>query len=623
VRLAGECPPNHVGIACGRCEDGYWDNAGECTKCGTRHFAVLICVGTCLGMLLAFAIYRFTGHETPERFTAPVLLTCTVGLALRFAQFLAVFSTFNREMPRMVQDTSATMSFALGSPPALSADCFAGTSFQAQYTQQAVRPLVIASFFFGNWALSVVLNRATGGLVKRMSFDHTCNVCGMVLASLYVGLCKVSISYFECVGHAAAPDTLLQFPSVVCNSDEHMSMAALGYLAVAVWMIGMLALAVYVSIRAPAMYRNSPSFRVRFRFLFSRWRPDKWYFGAVYMLRDALVLLVAVMAPKDSVVELSLMLIFLALPMVAVALHWPWRDNRTNYVDMVMTLGLCAFIALSLKFVTNTEADTTRGTSGAIGFCMVLLLGTVAGTVFVAVAYSLFLIQNRSKVESTRMEALSGLAGKYVDLGNVLVCQDPEDLANILDPCTAVDLQDLARVFRLVKMHCNDLESRSPPYSPDVEGTVRSPPRSTSNVAASALKRSLSRQSDKSEKSEKSAKSGKSLTASVGALKRTLTSSSSGIWTLGASPTSGGTVGLYEAAARGIVLSPRSPRKSSDALRGASGSDLSEGADGDDRKLLQDGDAGVEGGEPNTLLRTLRTDAQPGNGHGGPVTTWV
>lgn len=590
VRLAGECPSHHMGISCGRCEDGYWNDGGECVKCGTSNIGVLVGVGMAVGSFLSFVIYRFAGKEVPEQFTAPVLLTCTIGLALRFAQFLAVLGSFNPELPAQAQETTRSMSFALGDPPAMNADCFAGTSFQVQYTSQAVRPLIIAFFFFGNWALSVFLNAATRGYVKRMSFDHTCNVCGMVLVSLYVGLCKVSISFFECTGHAAAPDTLLQFPSVVCNSDEHMSMAALGYLAVAVYMIGILALAVYVSIRAPALYRESPSFRVRFRFLFSRWRPDKWYFGAVYMLRDALVLLVAVMAPKDTVVQLSLMLIFLALPMVSVALHWPWRDNRTNYVDMAITVGLITFIALSYKFVTNTEDATGKGMAEAIGFFMVLLLGCVGTTIFATVCYCVFLIKNRSKVEAARSRALDELSANYISLGGVLANQDASELTQILEPCSAVDLQDLSRVFRLIQAHCVELQEASR--------------AATVNFSLGALRSMSWKQGDQGDGD-----------ASGGVLSPSQKPAGfSSIWDLGASPTKAGRkTGLYEAAASGVVLSPRTPPSARGSRR-----DKKKASELQDDRFAQGADA------PTTLLRTLREDGQPpSRGAPSATTVWV
>ena len=235
--------------------------------------------------------------------------------------------------------------------PVLRLECISGSTFGSKYMMNATMPLVIVAIFFGNWGVSCVLSRATNGRIKALDFDHTCNVCGLIMISLYVGLCKIALSYFECRWHEGAPenDTLIQFPSVICGSEEHSSMAWAGWLAVILYMVGMLVVVIYVSIRAPSLYSRSAAFRCRFRFLVVRWRPDKWYWGVIYMVRDVLILLLGVLVPRSPMVQTSLMFVFLLLAMVLVVSQSPWRDNRTNHVDLMMTVGrryaLCCFLA--------------------------------------------------------------------------------------------------------------------------------------------------------------------------------------------------------------------------------------------------------------------------------------
>ena len=82
------------------CDDGYWAKNGRCEACESQSKWLIAPVSISIGVIGALATYKFTGHRVSESFTAQLLLTCTVGLAVRFAQLLVVLGTFHPSLPK-------------------------------------------------------------------------------------------------------------------------------------------------------------------------------------------------------------------------------------------------------------------------------------------------------------------------------------------------------------------------------------------------------------------------------------------------------------------------------------------------------------------------------------------
>jgi len=195
--------------------------------------------------------------------------------------------------------------------------------------------------------------------------------------------------------------------------------------------------------------RQSESFRRRYRFLVVRWRPDKWYWGMVYMLRNVFITLVNILVPNDAVIQCSLMLIFLMVGMALQSANRPWRDNRNNFADLVMTFCLCALVVLSLNFA-NEPSDQGSAYKNAIESAIVLLVVIVTSVFVALLIYAILLQRNRGVREVIHNLSILELAGEFSKLGTRLAKADVDKFAYALGHYPQVDVEDLKHMLTVL-----------------------------------------------------------------------------------------------------------------------------------------------------------------------------
>jgi len=297
--------------------------------------------------------------------------------------------------------------------------------------------------FFGNWLISVALNACSGGRVKKLSLDHTLNVCGLVVQAVYLALCKVGLQFLECRSHAAAPKTLLAYPSVECWSDEHTSMAPAGFAAIAVYMFGVFAAFSYINAIAPRWYGVSERFRNRYRFLVVRWRPDKWYWGMIKSFTNLLITLVPIGVADDGVLQVSAVLLILGASMILQAVNCPWRDVQNNWADQAMQAALCVFYVICLAFTEDSQTSNDIQVRRYIGRMVNYIVLTNAVLCLWLLAYVLFLFRTKEMQLEARMGAVTGLATVLAVLSRKLHGTDAEWFASRMEHYSNGDLRQL------------------------------------------------------------------------------------------------------------------------------------------------------------------------------------
>jgi len=205
----------------------------------------------------------------------------------------------------------------------------------------------------------------------------------------------------------------------------------------------------YINNVAPREYRKSESFRKRYRFLVVRWRPDKWYWGMVYMLRNVFITLVNIFVPNDAVIQCSLMLIFLMVGMVLQSSNRPWRDNRNNYADLYMTFCLCALVVLSFNFA-NEPSDQGAIYKQSIEQAIIILV-VIVTVVFVGLlVYAILLQRNRGVREVIYNLSILQLAGDFSMLGTRLAKADADKFVHALGHYPHVDVEDLKHMLAVL-----------------------------------------------------------------------------------------------------------------------------------------------------------------------------
>ncbi len=169
-----------------------------------------------------------------------------------------------------------------------------------------------------------------------VSLDAALNFMGMLYSALYISLVKMVVAYFECVPNpdpSTTPATLAKYRQVQCGSSEHAGGTPAMIVGMVFYVIGFFSLCVWLNVVAPKRFQSG-AFRSRCKFLVNRWRADVWYWSSVYMLRNLVIALAAVISASavDQLVMVnSSMVVFL----VFTALFMPWKDENLARFDII------------------------------------------------------------------------------------------------------------------------------------------------------------------------------------------------------------------------------------------------------------------------------------------------
>merc|ERR1719506_1014324 len=147
-----------------------------------------------------------------------------------------------------------------------------------------------------------------------MSQDGLWNTCGVLYQALYVMVCKATFSFIECQGQPGAEKTLLKYPDITCWSSEHLQAIGLFIFGLGFYVIGVWAVFFWFNLNAVYLFKDSPNrdkWRSRLIFLVDKWRPNKWYWGQVYLTRNLLVSLIAVFQSDDGYFQIFLFFVFI------------------------------------------------------------------------------------------------------------------------------------------------------------------------------------------------------------------------------------------------------------------------------------------------------------------------
>ena len=129
-----------------------------------------------------------------------------------------------------------------------------------------------------------------------------------------------------CYTHPNQKQSLLKYPDVICGTDEHGKMLAIGICLLIVGVFGFLSLCSYAAYMVPTWSAREQHSRVRaFRFLVFRFRLDSWWFGVPLLTRGPLIALPIVLATDYPAVQTVWVTFILLCFLACQALAWPWK----------------------------------------------------------------------------------------------------------------------------------------------------------------------------------------------------------------------------------------------------------------------------------------------------------
>jgi hypothetical protein len=194
----------------------------------------------------------------------------------------------------------------------------------------------------------------------RMSWPFTVNTTGTILQVLFIRTVMFSVAPFQCTLHPDGVKTVLKYPAVHCGSDDHESMKVAGACIMCFVALPFYLLCLHTVYRAPTESAIDKSFLVRFKFMFSRYRDDCYFFNACFLTFNLLFAATPAVLPADSPVAATLVMIILVLINLTLQLRlWPWKVQDLNYVYSVVLLMLAMILTVGIAGING--APSTGG----------------------------------------------------------------------------------------------------------------------------------------------------------------------------------------------------------------------------------------------------------------------
>jgi basic membrane lipoprotein Med (substrate-binding protein (PBP1-ABC) superfamily) len=351
--LPESCAGGRSGLNCGECPDGTVPDKAGCGECGGA--AAVQCILVIILVLLAFPpviYYLGNGKMTGSagRISGMLLL---VGIAVTTAQLLATFKRLNVAWPTGVGTTFGAFDFFLFNPDSIGVECLTGNSAVAIFLLKFLLPFLMVAAIMLFLPASRLL-RAFGK--SSWSFDKTLNSIGAFLQAVFIAIVGIVAAPFQCYSHPNGEKSVASTPQVLCGSSEHTSLIimALGLLLLIV--LPYAAINVWASCVVRSLQnKGNMSVIVRFRYLFYRFRPDVWWWGNVYLLRQLLLAFSPMIQPDDPAIQVVFVTCVMQVYTAILCYFWPWSAWEVNCMDAWSILMLSMIAVGVSSFMPASE----------------------------------------------------------------------------------------------------------------------------------------------------------------------------------------------------------------------------------------------------------------------------
>lgn len=366
-------------VACGKCQAGtFLDATNACRACDHEGWSdwvpVLLCMlVAAVGLVL---VVFLVNQDVLQEQNATITCASVAGLTVTGLQTLGMFDslsvTFTSPLSDMLQVLSL-LSFNIR----LRSDCFHGHDVLQNYV---LRQLILPTCLL---VVAVIL-----GIKTRLKHGYLLslmNTTGTILSIVFISIVISTITPLILYEHPSGNGwSVRTHPSVLLASSEFAFLLLVAIVSFLLLVFPFVTVVVYATVMYP---RFVCSFAgnwqlLAFRFLFFRFRPSSFYYGAFVMTRSLLLCLVPVVIQDNPATQMMVMSVVILAGLVLQALTRPWKNRLTNIFDGVVTAGLqliliCA--ALSTDMLADEEQMSILGTvSVYFIFCAVAVAMVVA-----------------------------------------------------------------------------------------------------------------------------------------------------------------------------------------------------------------------------------------------------
>jgi len=378
----GTCAQNRdtSSVACGICLPNHYESDEVCKKCDradvlptllTACFAIII-VG-----LLAFAVNRDLHMQSRAQLVCIILC----GLMFTCVQTVGVFDQLNMEWYEPAKTIFRIVRLFSFDLDIIRIACIVGSDPVTSYAcRQLIAPMCVP-FILLSVSIKKLFQRRTD---IWMDFA---NATGTILQVFFISIVLSTTVPFICFQHPGdAGHSLVSANSVECSKgpgSSYLNMVVISIVAMLLVPLPFVAYSVYGTLMYPRFISGMTT-RSReeclglnaFRFLFVRFRSERYFFGCVLLLRSLAICLVPVMVAEDSAIQIIFLSSILAAFTLIQQQLGPWRDAATNVIDGVFSMLLVLLLtsgAMGLGVQVNMESLRIMGTVVFVGILALFL----------------------------------------------------------------------------------------------------------------------------------------------------------------------------------------------------------------------------------------------------------
>ncbi|CAK0804184.1 unnamed protein product, partial [Prorocentrum cordatum] len=355
-------------VACARCEDYTYEDGDECHACETN--ATWLVVLACVIAVVAVCVGTISVNRNLLMQTSSTLM-CVIMASQMFLglQTFSVYTFFSLEWFEPLRGMLNIMSLISFDLKALRISCSMGSNPTSNYAlRQFVAPLAIP------WIFATLLVKKHFDPQTR-HVREAVNTIGTVFQVFFISIVLSATAPLVFYDHPNdAGSSLVSDPAVLYfESSDHYAMLAVGILAMAMVPLPFLSFVLYgtlmypkyaVSVGADTHFFGFASFR----FLFFRFKPSRYYYGLIMLVRNLLLCLVPVIIESDVAAQVIFTSILILATMVVQVELAPWKVAAANYAD-----AACSSTLLMILICGATAANVSVENSSIPAFASVLV----------------------------------------------------------------------------------------------------------------------------------------------------------------------------------------------------------------------------------------------------------
>eukprot|EP00928_Gymnodinium_smaydae_P038954 TRINITY_DN26735_c0_g1_i2.p1 TRINITY_DN26735_c0_g1~~TRINITY_DN26735_c0_g1_i2.p1 ORF type:complete len:962 (-),score=137.55 TRINITY_DN26735_c0_g1_i2:37-2733(-) len=361
------CATGLQGRACHMCADGFTWNGLTCAACSSVETSRILFPTFPVLVFLPCFIFMYS------RFADPLLqwgswrngVMVAFFVALNYLQLVSLSLSTNVAFPSDVISTGVdftTDAFAL-----LSMACAGYGSFEAGFVARSLLPLLVAVGTVFLYLGARGLARVLGKPALNMDPNRMFSVLMSGMFTFFSVVTTLSCSLFRCSKNPNSvpeyAESLMIDLGVVCYTDARwQSMLFVGIAAVLLYCVGcgvMYARAIAI---APKRFHDE-GWRMRWKFLFIKYRNDAWWFSLVYLLKN-LLLQCAFVISTDGVFQLLIIMAVMAGYSGAVIFMMPYRHRVANAVEILVGFSVMLLIPMLMWFADHGDPAFDRSIMG-------------------------------------------------------------------------------------------------------------------------------------------------------------------------------------------------------------------------------------------------------------------